>query len=115
VDKRTWIERALFPSLVALGLAFGLALVIDGHRAPERLRERARQQGLQTVDLSIKEIMCTTCRAEMKLALSETKGVADLEANRRGMTVAYDPIRVSPERLVGVIAALGYHASLQRP
>jgi hypothetical protein len=50
------MERVLFPLLVALGLAGIGAMVVHEHRAPDRLRARAAAAGLDSADLSIREM-----------------------------------------------------------
>lgn len=57
---------------------------------------------------------CSSCAATVRAMLERTPGVdgADVSAERAEGIVQFDPARVEPAELVGVIERLGYRARL---
>jgi Cu+-exporting ATPase len=67
-----------------------------------------------TVDLAIEGMTCAACQASIQKALQRTPGVVDASVHLMlgRADVAYDPARVDPGRLVGVVRDAGYEASV---
>ncbi|MEO5799658.1 MAG: heavy metal translocating P-type ATPase, partial [Gemmatimonadales bacterium] len=67
-----------------------------------------------TITLPVEGMTCTACQARIQSALQREPGVnqADVNVMLANATVRFDPARLTPERLVEVIEATGYGASL---
>lgn len=70
-----------------------------------------------TVTLPVQGMTCTACQARIQTALQQEPGVdrADVNVMLANATVHFDPARLSPARLVEVIEATGYGATLPTP
>jgi P-type Cu+ transporter len=66
------------------------------------------------VDIPVGGMTCAACQAAVQRALERHPGVADASVNLmlKNAAVVFDPARVTPEALVGVIRRTGYDAHL---
>lgn len=71
----------------------------------------------ETVTIPVEGMTCTACQARIQSALEREPGVnqADVNVMLANATVRFDPQQLTPERLVQVIEATGYGASLPVP
>lgn len=68
----------------------------------------------ETIELKISGMSCEVCAGVIQRKLLETPGVTAAEVDYPGgrATVTYDPSQINPARLIEVINATGYSASL---
>jgi Cu+-exporting ATPase len=68
----------------------------------------------ETARIPVTGMTCAACQANVQRALTREVGVTDAAVNLMTAiaTVTYDPVRVTPTGLVGVIRAAGYGATL---
>ena len=64
--------------------------------------------------LSVEGMTCAACQARVQRALEREPGVASASVNLMlgNASVSYDPAQLTPERLVALVEATGYGASL---
>lgn len=89
--------------MVAAGLLGLGALAWFQVTAPGRLRAGVGAAGLKATDLSIREMGCSLCRAAILRSLERLDGVTQVAPSRKGVTVAYDPARLTPERIADLV------------
>jgi copper chaperone CopZ len=65
--------------------------------------------------VSVEGMSCSACVARIKRSLAKLEGVgeADVSLEERVARVAYDPRRVTPEKVAVFIADLGYKTQLR--
>ncbi|MES2305419.1 MAG: heavy metal translocating P-type ATPase [Gemmatimonadota bacterium] len=80
------------------------------HTTPEASAHRSEE----TITLPVEGMTCTACQARIQSALQREPGVnqADVNVMLANATVRFDPAQLTPGRLVEVIEATGYGASL---
>ncbi|MGA1310129.1 MAG: cation transporter, partial [Gemmatimonadaceae bacterium] len=68
----------------------------------------------ETARIPVTGMTCAACQANVQRALQRVAGVTEAAVNLMTAiaTVTYDPARITPTGLVGVITAAGYGASL---
>ncbi len=68
---------------------------------------------MKTVIIPIEGMSCSACTARVKKALTSIDGVSEVDVNLadRNARVRFAPSKLSPDRLVGAVNGLGYHAS----
>jgi len=103
----------LFHGVLAAGLLFAAGIVWADATSSQRQTRRAREAGFASVRLDIPRISCALCREEIVHALRRKPGVAEITADRRGATVAFDAAQVSPESLAQVVRGTGYDATVR--
>ena len=71
----------------------------------------------ETIRIPVSGMTCAACQSRVQRTLQKQPGVADASVNlmMRSATVTYDPVAVSPERLVEAIRGTGYGAELASP
>src|SRR3954463_1697478 len=76
--------------------------------------EKTRAAEAAAVALAVTGMTCAACQARVQRALAAEPGVIDASVNLVTSTAAvrYDPVTVSPARLVEAVRATGYDASL---
>jgi copper chaperone CopZ len=109
------MKNRSFLITLAAGFLILAAVAVSQATEASRLRSRAQSAGLSSVRLSIREMTCTVCRVSILHALAELDGVTETVAERRGVVVAYDPSRLSPDVIVEAVAKTGYRAKLAEP
>ncbi|MBP6572738.1 MAG: copper-translocating P-type ATPase [Gemmatimonadales bacterium] len=69
------------------------------------------------VTLTVEGMTCAACQARVQRALEREPGVASASVNlmMANAAVQFDPAQVTPERLVALVQATGYGASLPAP
>ena len=69
------------------------------------------------VTLTVEGMTCAACQARVQRALEREPGVASASVNlmMANAAVHFDPAQVTPERLVALVQATGYGASLPAP
>ena len=110
--RRLWIIRtatvgALALAVVASGCGGGDPAPLPPSEQPV-VREGAT---IRTV-LEIQGMVCSSCAATVRAMLERTPGVsrAEVSAERAEGIVEFDPTKVEPGDLVGVVERLGYRA-----
>jgi copper chaperone CopZ len=104
-----------FHLVVLAGLLFAGAIVWADVTGPQWQEQRAREAGLASARLQIRQMSCAACRAAILDALHHTDGVREVTPERSGATIAFDPKRVAPEELVRIVRSTGYDAALRPP
>ena len=71
----------------------------------------------EAVTLTVDGMTCAACQARVQRALEREPGVSSASVNlmMANAAVAFDPAQVTPERLVALVEATGYGASLPSP
>ena len=71
----------------------------------------------ETVRIPVTGMTCAACQANVQRALARETGVTEAAVNLMTAiaTVTYDPARITPSGLVGVIQGAGYGATLPHP
>jgi copper chaperone CopZ len=90
---------------------------VAGSRSP---RKEVRPPGPlvnESCTIPVSGMTCAACSARVQRTLEQTPGVAEANVNLMtgSATVAYDPVTVTPERLVETIRSTGYGAELPAP
>ena len=96
--------RILF-SAGALLLSFLFSLAISISSASDRATGT-------TMVVPVTGMSCVSCAATIKRTVKNIDGVSNVEVSlaARTMRVTYAPARVSPDRIVAAVNALGYQA-----
>jgi Cu+-exporting ATPase len=69
-----------------------------------------------TIELPITGMTCASCANRIERKLNKLEGVsASVNYATERATVAYDPVAVAPEALVGAVESAGYRATLPTP
>lgn len=98
---------------VTIGLAvLAAGIAPDTRAAPDPANATADQAKVKTVIIPIEGMSCVACAASVKKALTSLGGVSKVEVSLadRNARVRFDSTRVSPDRLVAAVNALGYRA-----
>jgi Cu+-exporting ATPase len=71
----------------------------------------------EAVTLGVEGMTCAACQARVQRALEREPGVSSASVNlmMANAAVHFDPVQVTPERLVALVEATGYGASLPSP
>lgn len=75
----------------------------------------------QTVEFDVAGMTCRGCATATEIALERLDGVRSAEAAYEDESgagravVEYDPAKVSPERMIETVEAIGYHPTLRSP
>lgn len=70
---------------------------------------------IETVEFDVEGMTCGGCATATKIALEKLDGVRSAEASYDDESAAgraavvYDPARVSPERMIEAVEAIGFH------
>jgi len=102
--------RAVLVLALTLG---GLLLFASACTSHETPRPAASQEtNLKTVVMPIEGMSCSACVARVKKTLNSLDGVSDVQVSliERNVRVRFAPSKVSPDRLVAAVNALGYRA-----
>lgn len=98
------------------GLTCALALI--GSAAPLRAEDSVapvsqKAADLKTMTIPVEGMVCISCAATVKRTVKAFDGVSAVEVmlTKNSVEVTYDPGRLSPDRVVAAINALGYKAS----
>ena len=68
---------------------------------------------MSTIELPITGMTCASCASRIERRLNKLESVsASVNYATEKATVAYDPVAVAPEQLLGAVEAAGYHAAL---
>ncbi|HXF82899.1 MAG TPA: heavy metal translocating P-type ATPase [bacterium] len=70
---------------------------------------------VKRLDLPVEGMSCASCVLKVETGLKGTAGVQDVAVNfaAQRAVVAYDPARVSPDRFIEVVRALGYEVPVR--
>jgi copper chaperone CopZ len=65
-----------------------------------------------TLTIKIKGMDCSSCVIDIDGVLEDTDGVEEARTNfaKEQTSVMFNPAKVKPEKLVGIIAEIGYEA-----
>lgn len=104
-------------SVVLASIAFSAAAFIGGPLLHAQAPSGTATATVESVVIPVKGMSCMACVAKTKQTLRAVPGVAEVEVKLSpgSATVKYDPSRVTPDKLVGVIKELGYEAELPAP
>ena len=96
--------------LAALALAGGALLAA---RLSARQASAATATAAETVVLRVDGMTCPSCGFTVRTALKRLDGVRGAKvAQSEGPVVEYDAAKVTPQRMIEAVNALGYRASL---
>jgi copper chaperone len=76
---------------------------------------------VETVEFDVDGMTCGGCAAATEIALERLDGVRSADASYHDdsgagrAVVEYDPTRVSPERMIDAVEAIGFHPTLRQP
>lgn len=76
---------------------------------------------IETIEFDVHGMTCGGCATATEVALKRLDGVQSAEASYDGETgagsavVQYDPARISPERMIEAVEAIGYHPTPRSP
>jgi copper chaperone CopZ len=120
------IDKALLTSIVAGFIVLGVAFSVAGAFSPQtpggsnvKLAEAELSEvsgeltgSGETATFSISGMTCGSCVYRIKQALGQVDGVlsAEISLRQRAGVVEYDPTRVTPQQIAGVITQAGYPA-----
>ena len=102
--------RAVVVLALTVGTSILLASACTSHEAP---RPAASQEvNMKTVVMPVEGMSCSACVARVKKALTSLDGVSDVQVNliERNARVRFETSKVSPDRLIAAVNALGYRA-----
>lgn len=114
-DRRGVFERS--PEEETMGFpktAFLAAAVASLAVAATPARPEGAGPGAATVALHVERMMCSSCKAAVKAAVTRLPGVQGVAVDvaSKTATVEYDPARVSPRRIAEAVNRAGYPAAL---
>lgn len=102
-----------FVGLLALGV-----LVVSGTAGDKSVRATkpvVRPAGLQTNLFLVDGMHCQGCAGGLRSELKAAKGVtsADVVLSNKTATVVYDPLKITPAKLIHVIQESGFKGALK--
>lgn len=69
---------------------------------------------IRVVTLDVKGMDCGTCPLTVKVLLKKQEGVREVTVDRKSAEIRYEPGKVDEARLVEVVSAAGYPASVRK-
>lgn len=95
----------------------GVAIVssVAGEKPARTGKPAVRTVGLQTNLFLVDGMHCQGCAGGLRSELKAAKGVAsaDVVLSNKTATVVYDPLKVTPEKLIHVIQESGFKGALK--
>jgi copper chaperone CopZ len=105
----------VFNILASLGVGIGLALCpCCGTNGRAQAAPAETSPAVSTVTLTVEGMTCASCSVAGRTALKRLDGVRDarVSVEEKRAVVDYEPAKVTPQKMIDAVNALGYRASL---
>jgi copper chaperone CopZ len=105
----------VFNILASLGVGIGLALCpCCGTNGRAQAAPAEASPAVSTVTLTVEGMTCASCSVAVRTALKRLDGVRDarVSVEEKRAVVDYEPAKVTPQKMIDAVSALGYRASL---